>query len=110
MTTYETEEDVRRALGADAKGYLVKGALPEQIIETVRRVAGGEGLLSPKIASKLTESVSHPELSLRELHRRHFRNSYRRTEARPALTPSTRRKLGAKRSRSITIKLLWLVL
>ena len=46
MTTYETEEDVRRALGAGAKGYLVKGALPEQIIETVRRVAGGEGLLA----------------------------------------------------------------
>ena len=67
MTTYETEEDVRRASGAGAEGYLVKGALPEQIIETVRRVAGGEGLLSPKIASKLTESMSHPELSPREL-------------------------------------------
>jgi len=67
MTTYETEEDVRRALRAGAKGYLVKGALPEQIIEAVRRVAGGEGLLSPKIASKLTESMSHPELSPREL-------------------------------------------
>jgi two-component system NarL family response regulator len=67
MTTYETEEDVRRALRAGAKGYLVKGALPEQIVETVRRVAGGEGSVPPKIASKLTESLSHPELSPREL-------------------------------------------
>ena len=30
MTTYETEEDVRRALRAGAKGYLLKGAQPEQ--------------------------------------------------------------------------------
>lgn len=36
MTTHETEEDVRRALRAGAKSCLVKGALPEQILETVR--------------------------------------------------------------------------
>jgi DNA-binding NarL/FixJ family response regulator len=30
MTTYESEGDVRRALKAGAKGYLVKGADPEQ--------------------------------------------------------------------------------
>ncbi len=67
MTTYETEEDVRRALQAGAKAYLVKGALPERILETVRRVAGGEALVPPSIASVLTESLSHPELSPREL-------------------------------------------
>ncbi|MBV8212016.1 MAG: response regulator transcription factor [Verrucomicrobia bacterium] len=66
MTTFETEEDVRRALQAGAKGYLVKGALPEQILETVRRVAGGEALVPVSIASVLTESLSRPELSPRE--------------------------------------------
>jgi CheY-like chemotaxis protein len=30
MTTYESEEDVRRALRAGAKGYLVKGAAPNK--------------------------------------------------------------------------------
>jgi two-component system, NarL family, response regulator len=67
MTTYETEEDVRRALEAGARAYLVKGAVPEQIIETVRRVAGGEALVPASIASVLTQSLSHPELSPREL-------------------------------------------
>lgn len=67
MTTYETEEDVRRALQTGAKAYLVKGALPEQILETVRRVAGGEALVPASIASVLTQSLSHPELSPREL-------------------------------------------
>ena len=66
MTTYETEEDVRRALQAGAKAYLVKGALPEQILETIRRVAGGEALVPTSIASVLTESLSRPELSRRE--------------------------------------------
>jgi DNA-binding NarL/FixJ family response regulator len=54
-------------LQAGAKAYLVKGALPERILETVRRVAGGEALVPASIASVLTESLSHPELSPREL-------------------------------------------
>jgi two-component system, NarL family, response regulator len=67
MTTYETEEDVRRALQAGAKSYLVKGALPDQILETVRRVAAGEALVPSKIATVLADSLGHPELSPREL-------------------------------------------
>jgi two-component system, NarL family, response regulator len=67
MTTYETEDDVRRALQAGAKSYLVKGALSEQILETVRRVAAGEALVPSKIASVLTESLARPKLSPREL-------------------------------------------
>jgi two-component system, NarL family, response regulator len=67
MTTYETEEDVRRALQAGAKSYLVKGAQPEQIIEIVRRVAAGEALVPSRIASMLTESLGRVELSAREL-------------------------------------------
>ena len=66
MTTYESEEDIRRALKAGAKGYLVKGAPPQQIRESVRRVAAGESLLPAAIASKLAESMAHPELSKRE--------------------------------------------
>jgi two-component system NarL family response regulator len=66
MTTYESEEDIRRALKAGAKGYLVKGTAPEQIRESVRRVAAGESLLPASIAAKLAESMAHPELSERE--------------------------------------------
>jgi two-component system, NarL family, response regulator len=66
MTTYESEEDIRRALKAGAKGYLVKGTAPQQIRESVRRVAAGESLLPAEIAAKLAESMAHPELSERE--------------------------------------------
>jgi two-component system, NarL family, response regulator len=66
MTTYESEEDIRRALKAGAKGYLVKGTAPQQIREAVRRAAEGESLLPATVASKLAESMAHPELSERE--------------------------------------------
>jgi DNA-binding NarL/FixJ family response regulator len=39
LTTYETEEDVRRALKAGAKGYLLKEPVPQQI-----RMPCGESL------------------------------------------------------------------
>src|SRR6201982_879571 len=66
MTTYESEEDIRGALKAGAKGYLVKGTAPQQIRESVRRVAAGEALVPPNIASKLAQSMTRPELSERE--------------------------------------------
>src|SRR6201988_5518341 len=66
MTTYESEEDIRSALKAGAKGYLVKGTAPQQIRESVRRVASGEALVPPNIASKLAQSMTRPELSERE--------------------------------------------
>jgi two-component system, NarL family, response regulator len=67
MTTYESEEDIRRTLKAGAKGYLAKGTAPQEIRDAVRKVAGGDSLLPASIASKLAESMTHPELSEREL-------------------------------------------
>jgi DNA-binding NarL/FixJ family response regulator len=45
ITTSESEQDIRRALKAGAKGYLLKGTAPQQIREAVRRVAAGGSLL-----------------------------------------------------------------
>ena len=66
MTVHETEADIRQALKAGAKAFLVKAAHPQQIREAVRRVARGETFLPPEIGFKLAESMSHPELSNRE--------------------------------------------
>jgi two-component system NarL family response regulator len=72
MTTYESEEDIRRTLKAGAKGYLAKGTAPQEIRDAVRKVAKGGSLLPPAIASKLAESMAHPELSERELQVLHY--------------------------------------
>jgi two-component system, NarL family, response regulator len=66
MTTYESEDDIHRSVKAGAKGYLVKHTAPQQIREAVRRVAGGECVLSSNIAAKLAESFARPQVSRRE--------------------------------------------
>jgi two-component system, NarL family, response regulator len=78
MTSYESEQDIRQALRAGAKAFLVKGAHPQQIREAIRSVARGESFLPPEIGLKLAESMSHPELSNREteiLQQRNWTNS-----------------------------------
>ena len=66
MTSYDSEQDIRRALSAGAKAFLLKESHPQLIREAVRRVAQGESFLPLEIASKLAESMGHPELSKRE--------------------------------------------
>jgi two-component system, NarL family, response regulator len=66
MTSYDSEQNIRQALKAGAKAFLVKGARPQQIREAVRRVAGGESFIPAEIGFKLAESMSHRELSNRE--------------------------------------------
>jgi DNA-binding NarL/FixJ family response regulator len=63
----EGEEDIRRALRAGAKGYVLKGTKRDRILETVRKVYEGEPSLSAEVAAKLADSLTHPELSEREL-------------------------------------------
>jgi DNA-binding NarL/FixJ family response regulator len=67
ITTYENEEDIRRAVKAGAKGYLVKIADCEQIEEAVRAVAAGRTLFPITITLKLAEAMGRPELSKREV-------------------------------------------
>jgi two-component system NarL family response regulator len=72
MTTYEDKEDIRRAVKAGAKGYLVKVANCEQIEAAIRAVAAGDSLFPTPISLKLVEAVARPELSKRELDVLHF--------------------------------------
>jgi DNA-binding NarL/FixJ family response regulator len=67
ITTYEDEEDIRRAVKAGARGYLVKVADWEQFEEAVRAVAAGRSLFPTTITPKLVEAVARPELSKREV-------------------------------------------
>ena len=68
MTTYNSEDDIQRSVKTGAKGYLVKDIAPEEIRESVRRVAAGESVFSSNFAGKLAESIARPRLSKRERH------------------------------------------
>jgi two-component system, NarL family, response regulator len=67
LTHSAKAEDLRRALAAGAKSYLLKGAEPEQVCETIREVFAGRSSLPRDLAAKLVDSIAQPELSEREL-------------------------------------------
>ncbi len=58
LTTFDSDENVLRALRSGASGFLLKDSPPAQIVEAVQRVAGGDPMLSPGITRRLIERVS----------------------------------------------------
>jgi len=67
MTTFDSEEDVHRAMKAGARGYLLKDSSQEEILDAIRRVGLGETYLPARIVQKVAEGMRKPELSPREL-------------------------------------------
>jgi DNA-binding NarL/FixJ family response regulator len=57
LTGSSGEHDVLEAILAGATGYLLKDAGPDEIVAAVRRVAGGESVISPRIAGRLLERI-----------------------------------------------------
>jgi len=67
MTTFDSEEDVQRAMKAGARGYLLKDACQEEILDAIRRVNLGETYLPARIVQKVAEGMRKPGLSPREI-------------------------------------------
>jgi DNA-binding NarL/FixJ family response regulator len=70
LTTYGLDEHVYEALKAGAAGFLLKTDSPQQLIEAVRVVAGGEALLAPEITRRLISrfvSIGRPNTPPPEL-------------------------------------------
>jgi two-component system NarL family response regulator len=72
MTTFESEEDVHRAMKAGARGYLLKDSTQEEILDAIRRVSAGETYLPARIVQKVAEGMRKPELSPREIEVLHW--------------------------------------
>lgn len=66
LTTYGGDEDIFRSLKAGAKGYLLKDAPRQQILEAIRTVHAGGRYLPAAIVSKVAEHALRPELTGRE--------------------------------------------
>jgi len=67
VTTYDTDEDVYRALHSGAKSYLLKDMFPEQIFDAIRAVYEGKSQLPPQVADRLDERLKRKELTQREM-------------------------------------------
>jgi DNA-binding NarL/FixJ family response regulator len=64
LTTFETDDNVVRAMRAGASGFLVKDTRPEHLLDAIRTVAAGDALLSPGATRALIARVT----SQRERH------------------------------------------
>ena len=58
LTTYDLDEYVFDALAAGASGFLLKDVPPEELVEGVRLVAAGDGLLAPAVTRRLIEAFA----------------------------------------------------
>ena len=61
LTMYEDDDSIFSAMRAGARGYVLKGAHPSQILKVLRAVADGEAYFGPEIARRLMDFFSAPK-------------------------------------------------
>ncbi len=67
LTSFETDEDIYRAVQAGAQGYLLKDTSLKEMIEAIKNVHAGKRYIPRDIAARLAERMMRTELTPREL-------------------------------------------
>ena len=67
LTTYDTDEDISRALKAGAKAFVLKDISAEALVACIHDVLQGKTYLAPAAAAKLAEGFTRIQLTPREL-------------------------------------------
>jgi len=57
LTSFSDDEALFQAIMAGASGYLLKQIRGTDLVDAVRRVAGGESLLDPKVTARVLERI-----------------------------------------------------
>ena len=66
VTSYQSEEDIYRALRAGAQGYILKDAPSEDLIDCIHAVGDGKSWIPPAVGAKLARRVTERPLTARE--------------------------------------------
>ncbi len=67
LTTFEGDVDIRRALEAGARGYVLKNMPPKDLVEVIRQVNKGRKRIPADVAANLAEYVGEDDLTEREV-------------------------------------------
>ncbi len=67
LTTYDTDDEITRALKAGAKAYVLKDISADDLVSCIRTVLAGKTYLAPAAAAKLAEGVTRVQLTPREM-------------------------------------------
>ncbi len=60
ITTFDLDEYVHRALKAGARGFLLKDAGPDLLVQAINAAANGEALIAPSITARLLAEFARP--------------------------------------------------
>ena len=59
ITTFDLDEYVHRALKAGARGFLLKDAGPEMLVQAIRAAAAGDAIIAPSVTARLLREFAH---------------------------------------------------
>jgi DNA-binding NarL/FixJ family response regulator len=65
LTTFDTDDDVFRALDAGAIGFLLKDTPPADLLRAVRTAAAGDAMLSPSVTRRVIDRFTAEDRSRR---------------------------------------------
>lgn len=80
LTMHESDQMVRRVLGAGATGYVLKSDLAHQLVKAVRSVAQGKVFLTPAVSQIVLDSFLQTKKEPQPSDRREYTPSRRETE------------------------------
>jgi len=63
ITTFDLDEYVHGALKAGARGFLLKDAGPELLLQAINAAANGDALIAPNVTVRLLETFANPARS-----------------------------------------------
>jgi DNA-binding NarL/FixJ family response regulator len=67
LTTYDGDEDIRRALDAGAQAYLLKAMSHDDVTAAIRKVHSGARVIPQSVSRTLAERAPQSQLSPREI-------------------------------------------
>jgi DNA-binding NarL/FixJ family response regulator len=67
LTTYVGDVQVFRALKAGVRGYILKGHVPRELLDTIRAVHVGQKRIPAEVAAELADHAAADQLSSREI-------------------------------------------
>ena len=67
LTTYDSDNDIYRAIKAGTKGYLLKDARREELLDCIRKVSTGATCLPQTLMQKLITGIRSEPLTEREI-------------------------------------------
>ena len=67
LSTFEYDNEIRRALAAGAQGYMLTSMYPEELVDVIRQVHAGKKKIPAQIAVQLAEHYGEQQLTDREV-------------------------------------------